>query len=149
MTVMADVHSVKQRSYNMSRIRGRDTHPERIVRSLLRAQGYRYRCNVTDLPGKPDVILPALRAAIFVHGCFWHRHRDCRFTANPKSNSEFWEQKFSRTIERDREHTKALRKLGWKVIVIWECSLKEKPAAVRRKILALANPKKKGGRSVG
>lgn len=139
---MVDVHSVRQRSYNMSRIRGRDTGPEKIIRSLLRAEGYRYRTNVANLPGKPDIILPAFRTAIFVHGCFWHRHRDCRFATSPKSNPTFWEQKFLRTIERDRENAIGLKKLGWKVAVVWECSLKSKPAAVRKKIVALAMHKK-------
>src|ERR1700733_14167539 len=134
---MSDVHSPSQRSYNMSRIRGTNTLPEKAVRSLLRAEGYRFRSNVANLPGKPDVILPALRIAIFVHGCFWHRHVGCRFATNPKSNSDFWTQKFSRTVERDRAHAKALKKLGWKVVVIWECAIKNDPAGIRRKILAL------------
>ena len=132
---MPDVHSPLQRSYNMSRIRGRDTTPEKIVRSLLRAEGCHYRSNVGNLPGKPDILLPALRIAVFVHGCFWHRHKDCRFTTNPKSNSEFWESKFARTIERDREHVRALRKSGWRVVVIWECTAKRTPAAARTKLL--------------
>src|SRR5579862_4194146 len=113
MTAMADVHSVKQRSYNMSRIRGKDTHPERIVRSLLRAEGYRCKFNVAALPGKPDIVLVGQRTAIFVHGCFWHRHNNCRFTTNPQSRPRFWEGKFARTVERDRENVRALKKLGW------------------------------------
>jgi DNA mismatch endonuclease, patch repair protein len=140
---MPDVHSPSQRSYNMSRIRGTNTLPEKAVRSLLRAEGYRFRSNVANLPGKPDITLPALQIAIFVHGCFWHRHEGCRFATNPKSNSEFWTEKFSRTVERDREHAKALKKLGWKVVVIWECAIKNDAAGIRRKILALAKPKKK------
>jgi DNA mismatch endonuclease, patch repair protein len=131
---MTDVHSVKQRSYNMSRIRGRDTTPERIVRSLLRAEGYRYRSNVANLPGKPDIVLVGHRTAIFVHGCFWHRHKNCRFTTNPKSRSGFWQDKFARTLERDREHFRALRKLGWQVMVVWECAAKRNRAAVRNRL---------------
>jgi DNA mismatch endonuclease, patch repair protein len=132
---MSDVHSPSQRSYNMSRIRGRDTAPERIVRSLLRAEGCRYRTNVGNLPGKPDIVLSGLRIAVFVHGCFWHRHKHCQFTTNPKSNVEFWEAKFARTIERDREHVRALKKSGWRVVTIWECAARRSPDAVRNKLL--------------
>jgi DNA mismatch endonuclease (patch repair protein) len=132
---MSDVHSPLQRSYNMSRIRGKNTSPEKIVRSLLRANGYRYRSNVKGLPGKPDIVLPALKIAVFVHGCFWHRHKDCRFTTSPKSNIDFWEEKFLRTVERDREHVRALKKSGWRVVVIWECTTKGTPAAARSKLL--------------
>ena len=136
---MPDVHSPIQRSYNMSRIRGKDTTPEKIVRSLLRDQGCRYRTNVRSLPGKPDVVLPALRIAVFVHGCFWHRHKNCRFTTNPKSNSAFWIAKFTRTIERDREHVRALQKSGWKVVTVWECAANQRPNAVRDKLLRAIN----------
>jgi DNA mismatch endonuclease, patch repair protein len=137
---MTDVHSPSQRSYNMSRIRGRDTSPEKIVRSLLRAEGVRYRSNAENLPGKPDIVLPGSRIAILVHGCFWHRHKNCNFTTNPKTNSEFWEKKFARTVVRDRENVRALKKLGWKVLVIWECNINKSSAAVRRKILTALRP---------
>jgi DNA mismatch endonuclease, patch repair protein len=132
---MSDVHSPAQRSYNMSRIRGKDTTPEKIVRSLLRAEGCRYRTNVGNLPGKPDIVLPRLRIAVFVHGCFWHRHKNCRFTTNPKSNAEFWAGKFARTVERDREHVRALKKSSWRVVTVWECAAKRSPDAVRNKLL--------------
>jgi DNA mismatch endonuclease, patch repair protein len=131
---MPDVHTPAQRSFNMSRIRGTDTTPERMIQSLLRAEGVRFRANEKTMPGTPDVVLPAFRIAIFVHGCFWHRHRNCRFTTNPKSNLQFWNSKFARTIERDRENFRALKKLGWRVIITWECSIREKPAAVRYKL---------------
>jgi DNA mismatch endonuclease, patch repair protein len=131
---MSDVHSPSQRSYNMSQIRGKDTTPEKIVRSLLRADGCRYRSNVTRLPGKPDVVLTEHRIAVFVHGCFWHRHKSCRFTTNPKSNSNFWKDKFARTLERDRQNVRALKKLGWQVIIIWECSTRRTPVAVRKRL---------------
>lgn len=131
---MSDVHSPTQRSYNMSRIRGADTAPEKIVRSLLRAEGCRFRTNVSNLPGKPDIVLPAFRIAIFVHGCFWHRHKSCRFTTNPKLNSEFWVGKFARTVARDREHVRALKKMGWRIVTVWECAAKKRPDAVRNKI---------------
>jgi DNA mismatch endonuclease (patch repair protein) len=133
---MTDVHSPSQRSFNMSRIRGKDTTPEKIVRSLLRAEGIRYTSNVKNLPGKPDIVLRGSRTAIFVHGCFWHRHKHCRFTTSPKSNPDFWEAKFARTLERDRENTRSLKKLGWRVIVIWECATRRDPAALRKSLLA-------------
>lgn len=136
---MPDVHTPAQRSYNMSRIRGKDTNPEKVVRSLLRAEGCRCRTNVRDLPGKPDLVLPSLRIAIFVHGCFWHRHKNCRFTTNPVSNSAFWIKKFARTVERDREHVRALRKSGWQVLTVWECAAKRRPAAVRNRLLRAIN----------
>jgi DNA mismatch endonuclease, patch repair protein len=136
---MPDVHSPAQRSYNMSRIRGTDTTPEKIVRLLLRAEGYRYRTNVRNLPGKPDIVLSALKIAVFVHGCFWHRHKSCRFTTNPKSNSEFWVAKFARTVERDRVHVRALKKSGWRVVTVWECAAKRSPDAVRNKLLRAIN----------
>jgi DNA mismatch endonuclease (patch repair protein) len=136
---MSDVHSPAQRSYNMSRIRGKDTAPEKIVRSLLRAEGCRYRTNDRNLPGKPDIMLPALKIAVFVHGCFWHRHKNCRFTTNPKSNSDFWVGKFARTVERDRENVRALKKSGWRVVTVWECAAKRSPDAVRNKLLRAIN----------
>jgi DNA mismatch endonuclease (patch repair protein) len=119
----------------MSRIRGKDTKPEKIVRSLLRAEGIRYRSNARTLPGKPDLVLSSLRTVIFVHGCFWHRHKQCRFTTHPKSNSDFWEEKFARTVERDRENVRSLKKAGWQVIVVWECHTRRDPAALREKVL--------------
>ena len=131
---MVDVHTAKQRSYNMSRIRGRDTKPEKIMRSLVSDEGHRYRSNVRALPGKPDIVLPAFETAIFVHGCFWHRHPGCRYATTPKSNSDFWQAKFIRTLERDRQHLKALRKAKWRVLVIWECELRDKPSQVRSKL---------------
>lgn len=140
---MADVHSPSQRSFNMSRIRGTSTTPEKIVRSLLRSEGIRYRTNAKDLPGRPDIVLPNSRIAIFVHGCFWHRHKDCRFTTHPKTNSEFWKAKFARTVERDSENIRSLRKLGWKTLVVWECDTRKSSAAVLRKVLAVLRSAKK------
>lgn len=131
---MPDVHTRAQRSFNMSRIRGTDTAPERMLQRLLRAEGVRFRANVKTMPGKPDLVLPAFRIAIFVHGCFWHRHRNCRFTTNPKSNPQFWQSKFARTIERDRENLRALKKLGWRAIIIWECATREKATAMPYKL---------------
>lgn len=119
---MADVHTPKIRSYNMSQIKGKETAPERKVRSWLFAHGYRYRKNDSRLPGKPDVVLPKYKTVIFVHGCFWHRH-GCRNTTMPKTRTEFWEAKFTRNVERDQEHVRALEAAGWNVIIVWECEL--------------------------
>ena len=114
----------EKRSWNMSRIRGKDTKPEKIVRSALHKNGYRFRLNRKDLPGKPDIVLPKYKSVILVHGCFWHRHPRCKFAYNPKSRETFWQKKFSENVERDRFVKKELRKEGWKVIVVWECELK-------------------------
>ncbi len=118
---MADVHSKKTRSYNMSRIRGRDTKPELIVRSMVHRMGYRFRLHVKGLVGKPDLVLPRHRKIIFVHGCYWHMHR-CRFgKVVPKTNTEFWQNKRQGNVDRDRRNLRTLRREGWKVLVIWEC----------------------------
>lgn len=119
-----DVHDRETRSYNMSRIKGKDTKPEEIVRKYLFSQGFRYRKNDKRLPGKPDIVLPKYKTVIFVNGCFWHKHEGCRYFVWPKSNSEFWKEKIGRTVERDREKTAELVATGWKVLVIWECELK-------------------------
>lgn len=119
-----DVHDRETRSYNMSRIKGKDTKPEEIVRKYLFSQGFRYRKNDKRLPGKPDIVLPKYKTVIFVNGCFWHKHEGCRYFVWPKSNSEFWKEKIGRTVERDREKTAELVAKGWKVLVIWECELK-------------------------
>jgi DNA mismatch endonuclease (patch repair protein) len=111
----------ERRSWNMSRIRSRDTEPERIVRSVLHRLGYRFRLHRRDLPGNPDIVLPRYRTVIFVHGCFWHRHARCRYAYVPKSRVRFWIRKFSQNVERDRTNQLLLKHLGWHVIVIWEC----------------------------
>jgi len=111
----------EKRSWNMSRIRGVDTKPELLVRSLLHRMGYRFRLHRRDLPGRPDIVLPKYRAVVFVHGCFWHRHRGCRYAYVPKSRKDFWKRKFARNVERDREVRHLLRKAGWKILVVWEC----------------------------
>ena len=123
---MADVHSPETRSYNMSRIRGKDTKPEELVRKYLFSQGFRYRKNDARLPGKPDIVLPKYKTVIFVNGCFWHGHVGCKYFRLPKSNVEFWKEKIERNIERDRESMQALLDLGWKVIRVWECELRNK-----------------------
>jgi len=119
-----DSLSPERRSWNMSRIRAKDTEPERIVRSLLHGLGYRFRLNRKDIPGKPDLVLPKHRVAIYVHGCFWHRHAGCKLAYSPKSNTAFWEKKFEGNAKRDREVQSLLAEAGWKQIVIWECETK-------------------------
>ena len=119
-----DVHDKKTRSYNMSRIMGKNTKPEETVRKYLFSQGFRYRKNDKRLPGKPDIVLPKYRAVIFVNGCFWHKHEGCRYFVWPGSNTEFWKEKIEGTVERDRKKTAELISAGWRVLVIWECELK-------------------------
>lgn len=115
--------SKEHRSWNMSRIHGRDTKPELAVRSLLHEIGYRFRLHRKDLPGKLDIVLPKYRTVIFVHGCFWHRHDTCRFAYEPKSRQDFWKSKFEENVQRDRIVESLLANNGWKVIVIWECEV--------------------------
>lgn len=105
----------------MSRIRSRDTAPERLVRSALHRAGYRFRLHRKDLPGRPDIVLPKHRTVVFVHGCFWHRHVGCQYAYVPKSRHHFWNAKFRGNLERDRRHVQALRRLGWRVVTVWEC----------------------------
>lgn len=108
----------------MSRIKGRDTGPELRLRSLLHRAGFRFRLQAKDLPGKPDIVLPKYRTAIFVHGCFWHRHEGCRNATTPSTRTQFWQEKFVGTVERDKRNMAALETAGWTVITVWECDLK-------------------------
>jgi len=119
-----DIISKEKRSWNMSRIRSKDTKPEKIVRSMLHRMGYRFRLHVNDLPGKPDIVLPKYKMVIFVHGCFWHRHPKCKYAYSPKSKIDFWEKKFADNIARFKIVKKELVHLKWKVVVIWECEIK-------------------------
>ena len=107
----------------MSRIRSKDTAPEVALRRALHALGFRFRIHRKDLPGKPDIVLPRHRVVIFVHGCFWHRHAGCRIATTPKSNTEFWVEKFERNVARDARSIDLLKAQGWRVIVAWECEL--------------------------
>ena len=107
----------------MSRIRGKDTKIEIWVRKYLFAQGFRFRKNDKRYPGKPDVVLPMYRTVIFVNGCFWHQHPGCKQATVPKTNTEFWQEKLGRNVSNDEKNEKALRELGWQVIVVWECEL--------------------------
>ena len=119
------MHKVsEQRSRNMSAIKSKNTRPEIVVRKLLHSMGYRFRLHRKDLPGSPDIVLPKYKTAIFVHGCFWHRHENCKYASTPKTRSEFWESKFEGNIKRDKINQTNLIKLGWKIIIIWECQLK-------------------------
>lgn len=119
-----DIHDKKTRSYNMSRIKGKNTKPEELVRKYLFSQGFRYRKNDKRLPGSPDIVLPKYKTVIFVNGCFWHGHEGCKYFVWPKSNEEFWKNKIETNIARDKKKTDELEALGWKVIVVWECELK-------------------------
>lgn len=121
---MADVHSKEIRSYNMSRIRNKDTKPEMLVRKFLHKNGFRYRLHVKDLPGKPDIVLPKYKTVIFIHGCFWHGHEGCKYYVVPKSRTEWWLNKIHANIARDRKDLDSLVSLGWKILTIWECELK-------------------------
>ncbi len=123
---MTDTVSPEIRHKIMSRIRSKDTAPELAVRKWLHAHGYRFRLHRKDLPGCPDIVLPKWKTAIFVHGCFWHRHPGCGRSTTPETNVEFWEKKFAANVERDTTSIKALGELGWKVIVVWECEVRKK-----------------------
>ncbi len=113
----------ERRSWLMSRVRSKDTGPELAVRKLVYGLGYRYRLHVAELPGRPDLVFSRRRKAIFVHGCFWHRHVGCDLATMPKSRVAFWEEKFNANIRRDKRQIAALRRLGWSVLVIWQCEL--------------------------
>jgi len=121
---VADVHTPEQRSYNMSRIRGKDTKPEELVRKYLFSQGFRYRKNDARLPGKPDIVLPKYKTVIFVNGCFWHAHEGCKYFVWPKNNADFWKKKIESNVMRDTKNYQLLEKLGWRVFTVWECELK-------------------------
>lgn len=116
-----DKHSKEVRSYNMSQIRSTNSKPEIMVRKHLFSKGLRYWKNVKTLPGKPDIVLPKYKTIVFVNGCFWHGHKNCKYFVMPKSNIEFWNEKISRNISRDEEIHRKLSVAGWNVIVVWEC----------------------------
>ena len=118
-----DIISKERRSWNMSRIKGLNTKPELYVRSFLHRNGFRFRLNRKDLSGSPDIVLPKYTTVDFIDGCFWHRHIGCKFSYTPKSNTSFWEKKFSNNIKRDVQVNMELVKAGWKVIRIWECEI--------------------------
>lgn len=119
-----DKFTPKERSKIMRQVKGKDTAPERQVRSLLHRMGLRFRLHQKNLPGVPDIVLPKYKSVIFVHGCFWHRHPGCKRASMPTSNVDYWEDKFSKNLKRDAECQAQLTSLGWRVIIIWECELK-------------------------
>ena len=121
------MHKVsEQRSRNMSAIKSKNTKPEIAVRKLLHSMGYRFRLHRKDLPGSPDIVLPKYKTVIFVHGCFWHRHENCKYASTPKTRQEFWEAKFRENINRDKLNQENLSSKGWKIIVVWECEINDK-----------------------
>lgn len=120
-----DTLSKEERSIRMSKIRGRDTKPELVVRKLLFRLGYRYRLSVKGLPGKPDIVFKGRRKIIFVHGCFWHQHAGCKIAHIPKSRQTYWAEKFSQNIARDAQNEQLLREAGWDVFTVWECETKD------------------------
>ena len=119
------IHKVsEQRSRNMSAIKSKNTKPEIKVRKILHSMGYRFRLHSKDLPGSPDIVLPKYKTVIFVHGCFWHRHKDCKYATTPKTRQDFWNKKFTTNIERDLEIHEKIKNLNWRSVVIWECETK-------------------------
>jgi len=127
----ADSITTQQRSENMRRIRSTDTGPEMAVRRLLHREGFRYRLHSKAVPGTPDIVLPRHKLAIFVHGCFWHGHT-CKDGGRPKSNTDYWNTKLQRNIERDAQRGKELRKLGWKTVVVWSCEVSDEKRILQR-----------------
>jgi DNA mismatch endonuclease (patch repair protein) len=123
-----DTLSTEQRSERMSRVRGKDTKPEMFVRRLVHGLGYRYRLHVREIPGCPDIVFSGVKKAIFVHGCYWHRHEGCPLARMPKSRIAFWEDKLNGNRERDDLNLKRLTEMGWRYLVVWECELKDKGA---------------------
>jgi len=123
---MTDVHDKVTRSYNMSQIKGKNTKPEILVRKFLFSKGFRYRINDKKLPGKPDIVLPKYKTVIFVNGCFWHGHENCKYFTLPKTRTEWWKEKIEKTIINDFVKQEELIKMGYKVQIIWECEVKSK-----------------------
>lgn len=122
---MADVHNKDTRSYNMSRIRSKNTKPEIQVRRFWHFHGFRFRIHVDYLPGKPDIVLPKYKTIVLINGCFWHGHESCTFARIPKSNVDYWNKKLSNNIRKDAQQIQALQKIGWSIVIIWECQLKK------------------------
>ncbi len=121
---MTDIHSKETRSYNMSRIKSKDTKPEMLVRRFLHKNGIRYRLHVKNFPGKPDIVLPKYKTIIFIHGCFWHGHEGCTKASLPKTRTEWWADKINKNAVNDQKSEAALINLNWKIIVLWQCQLK-------------------------
>lgn len=134
---MADVHNEQTRSYNMSQIKSGNTKPELLVRKFLHASGFRYKLHDKTLPGKPDIVLPRYKTIIFIHGCFWHGHANCKYFKIPQTRTAWWLQKINTNKANDAKSVKALKKDGWKIITIWECRLK--PASIEKTLSSLLN----------
>ena len=127
------IHQVsEQRSRHMSAIKSKNTKPEIKVRKVLYSMGYRFRLHSKDLPGSPDIVLPKYKTVIFVHGCFWHRHKNCKYASTPKTRQEFWKAKFRDNINRDKLNQENLSSKGWKIIIVWECEIKDKDFDLNR-----------------
>lgn len=131
-----DIVSPDQRSKMMARIKGKSTRPELVVRRTAHGLGYRFRLHCKDLPGSPDLVFPRFKLAIFVNGCFWHRHRGCKHAYEPKTNVEFWSRKFKNNVLRDKKVKRGLEEMGWRVAVIWECKTTN-PVSLRRTLSAI------------
>ena len=127
-----EVRTDPQRSAIMRAVKQKHTGPEMIVRRLLFSLGLRYRLHRRNLPGSPDVVFASRKVAVFVHGCFWHRHARCKRTTTPKANAEFWEEKFQRNVARDQNNEAKLKELGWRVLVVWECETRDLEKLTRR-----------------
>lgn len=134
---MTDTISKERRSWNMGRIKAKNTKPEMIVRSLLHSMGYRFRVNRKDLPGKPDIVLPKYKTVIFVHGCFWHQHKNCKRANIPKTNKKYWIPKLDNNVKRDKVNVSKLKKLNWKTIFIWECEINKGITNIIKKLKQL------------
>lgn len=132
---MADKRTKECRSYNMSRVKNKDTGPEQLVRKFLFSEGFRYRKNDKRYPGKPDIVLPKYKTVVFVNGCFWHKHENCNRFSWPQDNADFWKKKIIKNVTRDKETYYALRSLGWNVIIIWQCELAKSKRQKRLELL--------------
>ena len=142
---MSDSISPEHRSWNMSRIRNKDTKIEVWVRRYLFSKGYRFRKNDKRYPGKPDVVLPKYKTVIFVNGCFWHQHSGCKNATMPKSNTDFWKEKLGKNVDNDHKHQEQLREMGWNVVVLWECELEKEFEATMDRVVALLSEEKNHG----
>lgn len=140
---MSDVLTKEQRHHCMSNVKSKNTKPEILVRKFLFSHGYRYRVNRKDLPGKPDIVLPKYKTVVFINGCFWHGHENCKYATIPETNHDFWFTKISGNVERDKLTREKLTQMGWRVIDIWQCQLKtkEKDATLNNLITIIGNEK--------
>ena len=135
--VQMDRLTSEQRSWNMSRIKGKNTRPEILLRSLLHRLGFRFSLRRQELPGRPDIVLPRHGVVIFVHGCFWHRHEHCKNSVLPKTRQDFWMAKLTGNVNRDKRNVFALEQLGWKVLTVWECEVEDEPTLARKLLSSL------------